>query len=232
MKLFKTLFLSLILALITSQLSAQIKVWNNNNVSIGYNGQVSPLKLVITGSSYQHPKDTKSGGFWFQNYRNNIGSPNSSFFYNEPIMEPQFSNAMWIGRWTRQMWRGYFFEVSSTSYKTVSDENLKKNIVQWQESALAKISNINAYKYDYDISKFENIHEDKKEAVEESGRDKIGFLASNIQAEFPQLVSEIEDTDYLSVDYVSLIPVLLEAIKEQQLLIEELQTKVTALENE
>ena len=47
--------------------------------------------------------------------------------------------------------------------------------------------------------------------------NKIGLLAQEIEEVFPELVKEGEDKDgTLSVNYQGLIPVLINAIKEQQ----------------
>ncbi len=46
-------------------------------------------------------------------------------------------------------------------------------------------------------------------------RKRLGFLAQDVQALFPELVEEDKD-GYLYVDYVGLIPVLVESVKEQQ----------------
>lgn len=43
----------------------------------------------------------------------------------------------------------------------------------------------------------------------------MGFIAQKVQTEFPELVSEDEE-GYLSIDYIGIIPVLVEAMKEQQ----------------
>lgn len=52
-------------------------------------------------------------------------------------------------------------------------------------------------------------------------RTRLGFVAQEVQQLFPELVQQ--DTDgYLYIDYVGLIPVLVESVKEQQEQIDEL----------
>jgi len=47
--------------------------------------------------------------------------------------------------------------------------------------------------------------------------EKIGLLAQDIQKVFPELVKESGDEDgTLSINYQGLIPILINAIKEQQ----------------
>ena len=50
----------------------------------------------------------------------------------------------------------------------------------------------------------------------------------DIQKVFPEIVKE-NNNGYLSVNYIALIPVLVEAIKEQQIKIEELEKEVAKL---
>ncbi|TKG90731.1 tail fiber domain-containing protein [Puteibacter caeruleilacunae] len=54
---------------------------------------------------------------------------------------------------------------------------------------------------------------------------EIGFIAQDLREVFPELVSEDKD-GYLSIDYISLIPVLVEALKEQQAEIDELKQAI------
>jgi DNA-binding MltR family transcriptional regulator len=63
-----------------------------------------------------------------------------------------------------------------------------------------------------------------QEKLKTDKRTRLGFIAQDVQAIFPELVEE-DAEGYLSVDYLGLIPVLVEAIKEQQVQIEELQKK-------
>jgi hypothetical protein len=64
----------------------------------------------------------------------------------------------------------------------------------------------------------------------ESGKNQIGIMAQEVKEVFPQLVKQDEKTQQLSVNYVALIPVLIESIKEQQKQIEELKVLVNQLQ--
>jgi len=112
-----------------------------------------------------------------------------------------------------------------------SDRRLKSNIKNWQGSTLDKIGKINIYRYDLDISKFGELPEKSTKKLTDESRNQIGFMAQEIQNEFPELVRSATDEGYLAVNYVSMIPILLAAINEQQELIKELQAKVEILEN-
>ena len=56
------------------------------------------------------------------------------------------------------------------------------------------------------------------------GKQKIGVLAQEIQEVFPELVSE-DDNEMLAVNYQGLVPVLINALKEQNVKMKEQETK-------
>jgi len=62
-------------------------------------------------------------------------------------------------------------------------------------------------------------------------QDWIGLSAQEVQAVFPELVKENED-GYINVNYTGLIPVLVEAIKEQDAAIVELQSELVKMRTE
>ena len=90
-----------------------------------------------------------------------------------------------------------------------SDARLKSNIISLG-STLAKLMKIDGKSYTLKSNEKVN---------------KIGLLAQEIEEVFPELVKEGEDKDgTLSVNYQGLIPVLINAIKEQQNQIDELKS--------
>ena len=95
-----------------------------------------------------------------------------------------------------------------------SDERLKENI-QPIQNALSKVESISGNTYDWKEG-FEKIHSHK-------GND-LGVIAQEVQSVLPEVVTERE-TGYLAVDYVKLVPVLIEAIKELSAKVKELENK-------
>jgi uncharacterized protein (DUF342 family) len=68
-------------------------------------------------------------------------------------------------------------------------------------------------------------------------RTEFGVIAQDVEKVFPELVGENEG--YKTTNYIGLIPVLIEALKDQQKIIEqqnknleELQNRIVKLENE
>ena len=122
----------------------------------------------------------------------------------------------------------------------LSDARAKKDIVKIN-SALDKILNIDGYTYKYDMTKYNK-----------NGSEDIstyyGFLAQNIKEYLPHavrlkkvpfeftesripLTEEASNTKLLNVvDYTAIVPVTVEAIKEQQIIIENQNAKIQDLE--
>lgn len=88
-----------------------------------------------------------------------------------------------------------------------SDATLKKNIHRLT-NPLQLITQLSGYTYNWKDEQLDNT-------------EQIGLLAQEIQKVYPQLVKE--NNGKLSVNYSGMVPVLLEAIKEQQQQIEELK---------
>ena len=91
-----------------------------------------------------------------------------------------------------------------------SDARLKSNIVSLG-STLPKLLQIDGKSY------------------EMKGKQKIGVLAQEIQEVFPELVSE-DDNEMLAVNYQGLVPVLINALKEQDAKMKEQEKKINRLE--
>ena len=62
---------------------------------------------------------------------------------------------------------------------------------------------------------------DKFCAENENGRERFGFLAQNVKEVFPELV-HTDNTGYMYVDYIGLIPILVQSINELKAKVEEL----------
>jgi len=91
-------------------------------------------------------------------------------------------------------------------------ERYKKNVTSI-DNALNKVMQIDGVYYDLRSEDFP-----EKKFSEEK---QVGLIAQNLESQFPELVATDED-GYKSVAYDKLTPVLVEAIKEQQDLIERL----------
>ena len=106
---------------------------------------------------------------------------------------------------------------SAVLYNTTSDERLKENIAD-ADDALSVVDAIQVRKYDW---KDGGQHED------------YGFIAQELAEVVNHVVSTGRtEEDMWGVDYGKLTPLLVKAIQEQQVAIEALTARVTALEAE
>jgi len=101
--------------------------------------------------------------------------------------------------------------VTAVDFNTTSDERLKANI-EVISSALEKVKSINGVSFEW----------------KDSGQASTGVIAQNIEEVFPELV---HGNDPKTVNYNGLIGVLIEAIKEQQVQIEDLQAQINNLKS-
>jgi len=110
----------------------------------------------------------------------------------------------------------------TTGITCSSDRRFKKNISPIQNS-LEKVLNLQGVNYDWRIDEFPNKHFN-------DGR-QLGFIAQEIEEVLPIVVQTDKD-GYKSVDYSRLTPVLAEAIKEQQAIINSQQAEINSLKSE
>jgi hypothetical protein len=96
-----------------------------------------------------------------------------------------------------------------------SDRQLKDNITPI-ENALEKVKQIGGYTFDWN---------DKQTTYE--GHD-VGVIAQEIEAVLPEVVTT-RDTGFKAVKYEKIVPLLIEAIKEQQTQIENQQSQIDEL---
>lgn len=116
---------------------------------------------------------------------------------------------------------------SVTSYQT-SDARLKRNVTDIQSDAMLKIKDLHPVQYQLlqvedvvveDTATIKIPHFSKDVDLEQK---HYGLLAQDVQKLFPELVSEDGD-GYLSLNYVELIPLLIQAVQELSAEVEELK---------
>lgn len=107
-------------------------------------------------------------------------------------------------------------KIKSDGITETSDKRLKKNI-ETLESALAKLLQLRGVSYNWRVDEYPELKlEDGKQ---------LGVIAQEIEKLFPEVVNT-DEQGYKSVEYSHLVPVLIEAIKSQHLIIEDYQATV------
>lgn len=114
-------------------------------------------------------------------------------------------------------------EMSVTTGITCSSDARFKTNIQNLSSSLDKVMQLRGVSYDWRVSEFP-----KKKFNDEK---QIGFIAQELESVVPELVKDDVD-GYKSVDYTKVAPILVEAIKEQQNIIDAQQKEIAQLQNE
>jgi hypothetical protein len=112
----------------------------------------------------------------------------------------------------------------------LSDSRVKTNIMDL-DYGLAAVLQLSAKKYEYDRENKFNLNLEKG--------TQIGLIAQEVEAIIPEIVSsdlqltnaQGQLSNMKGIDYVELIPVLIKAIQEQQVLIEKQNAKIGELES-
>ena len=112
-------------------------------------------------------------------------------------------------------------DVIAFSSTISSDRKLKENI-RPLENSLDKVLTLEGVKFDWKDDKRDN--------------DQLGFIAQDVEKVLPELVKEVETLKvegetHKVVNYDGVVPVLVEAMKEQQKLINRLEERIKELEN-
>lgn len=128
-----------------------------------------------------------------------------------------------------------FLDIFSYNVLQVSDVRLKENI-RSINNALNLVKQLNGVKYDYKVKAFLSDTLSKKVSSQEMNiinkhrKNYLGFLAQDVQKILPEVVSHDDSTDIYAIDYIKFIPILVEAIKEQQNIIDAQNAKIKELD--
>ena len=238
----KKLFLiSMSIAILSVTSNAQIEMNSSGQVGIGTSpsssydlisikGKMNTLRLGQYGTMPSGASFYSYGGSSFNGtYASAAISFGTRQYYSSYYtrMSPTVNNVCDLGSSSyayRYIYTYYVYELS--------DKRLKENI-QNINGALGIVMDLKGVRYDlkkddaFDESIISN--EEEKASRDADRKDNIGFLAQDVYDVIPEVVNYDDSTDIYSVCYTRLIPVLVEAIKEQQAQVESLQSQVTAL---
>jgi len=111
--------------------------------------------------------------------------------------------------------------ISASAYHTSSDARWKNN-VRSLDNSLDKILGLRGVLFNWNTEDF------PEESFEEG--DQIGFIAQEVENVIPEMV-DTDSKGFKHLQYDNLIPILVEAVKDQQQVIEDLVLRVEELEN-
>ena len=120
----------------------------------------------------------------------------------------------------------------ATSVNTTSDARLKTNIKKVETETLQKMQDLQPVRFNW--QQVETVQETDTAAARKMyfsedmdyDRSHYGFLAQDVQKLFPELVHE-DRNGYMSVNYVELIPLLVQAVQELSIQVIDLQNSLS-----
>tara|TARA_Y100001954_G_C15461070_1_gene430892 strand:- start:35 stop:649 length:615 start_codon:yes stop_codon:yes gene_type:complete len=193
-----------------------------NSTAMGYNTTASGHFSTAMGSF------TEASGL----YSTTMGGGTTASGYTSTAMgvnttaSGDYSTAMGYG--TTASGNGELYNsgnVKGLSFISTSDRRVKQNITTFSE-ALSKVMLLNPKTYFYNTEAFPRFEAEKD-------KPQIGFIAQEVEAIFPEMViTDGDEVGLKGVRYGQLTAVLVQAIKEQQGLIEELQKQIKELQKE
>ncbi|WP_179019799.1 tail fiber domain-containing protein [Winogradskyella forsetii] len=107
-------------------------------------------------------------------------------------------------------YRGFFSE-STGNYSSISDRRTKKDITAIENGTLNKVMQLNPVSY---------IMKDQKDT-----KRNLGLISQEVQDIFPSITTYVEEADLITLSYTELIPILIKALQEQQVIIEAQKAK-------
>lgn len=202
MKKFTFLFVLGFLALSLNSFS-QIKVNSTGNVGIKTTDITNAL--VVNGTVKIKAQETSN---WGSALQTTISNPDACAYhlYNE-----YYGKTVFFVHGSGYLWcklGGYFG----------SDIRMKEDIRELQ-SPLSKILKLKGVTY-----KYKNDKEKDKSKLD----DRIGLIAQDVEKILPEVVKDMDDGTK-AIAYTDIIGVLVEAIKEQQIQINDLKSKTEKL---
>jgi len=200
---------------------AQLKVASNGYVGINNSSPTNQLDVNgdvrISGHNIEFLGDYSDFEF--------------DMSFGDPNFLPASNNYGLVGNYNKQLYAVYASKVYGNQVLLTSDKRKKENIKSL-ENVMAKITKIAGKKYDFKIDYLDSIkNEKKREKLIEDSKNHVGFIAQDLKNIIPEAVSYDEKNDAYYVDYIAIIPYLVEAIKEQQHTIDEQNQRLDDIEN-
>jgi hypothetical protein len=183
-------------------------------------GANKPTSMVVNDS-------TNNGSFVCRASGTGDGNLAGMTFWNDTYtlkLGVRSDGAFGLGGWSRAAWSWYSDPggnmVASGNVTAYSDPRLKENFVNIKDPiTLVKKLNGGTFNWKHGFA-----HTEVK-----AGKKDYGILANEVEAIMPEIVTEsieIEGEKYKTVCYEKIVPLLIEAIKEQQKQIDELTALV------
>ena len=199
----------------TAKVSTSLDILNHNNHGAGWGGFLNFAAIDGSGSNHRMI-DNGPGQLYLQL------DPNGYVSHSEFLVVSE-SN----------IFTGH---TAMASHSTYSDKRLKQNI-NTLNYGLETLMQLNPVSYEWNPAAYTKLTSQKELSKNFQGT-QVGFIAQEVEALIPEVVKEVKD-GYKSLEYHNLTAVIVQAVKEQQtiieaqkLAIEELSQQVEQLKNQ
>lgn len=203
------------MAIIATKVNAQIKIVNNGRIGIGTNSVASNEKMVINaGTNRALLLQTNHTSDWWQSSAAHVNRANTT---------------SWVVRYSgsdRFFVHGTGYIYANGAYYS-SDLKLKTDIETLQ-SPLETVLSLRGVSYMQKEDSEEYEKSIKEGILIEKPMRKIGFIADEVQAVVPELVKTTPDGTK-ALAYYSITALNVEAIKEQQRIIDSMKQEIVNL---
>lgn len=238
----KILFIALCFFFLKTNSYSQVQLRSDNKFMVGYN-VYTPLTL-----GYYTSNGVNNGKWGIESWDNGLNiwkpwpCPNSGNYF---LFIRDDNGSIGIGRRPTAGKLDVAGDIAiNGTIKISSDARLKTNVVGLT-SCMDKLSKLNGKSYIKslppknepsldnikDSVKYLTILHSKDNKRNEESRTEFGFIAQELNEIFPELVQK-DSLGYLYVDYISLIPVIVEALKEQNVNNNSKDSLIQALTNQ
>ena len=207
-------FISVIFLVLSASSYSQLKVNSSGRVGIGGENPDATYRLRLSSAIFV------SGDI----YPNLIISQDPTNSPYGRVIYPSSNNSCKLG-----LSNLAFNAIWTYSLTNLSDGRQKENVKDIT-GALETVMKLKGIKYDLK-KEYSYMPEELNGAKEFSETDalrknKVGFIAQDVYSVLPEVVKYDKTTDVYGINYAEIVPVLVEAIKEQQTQIEELKTEL------
>jgi hypothetical protein len=146
-------------------------------------------------------------------------------------LPPGVTSNGYVGNCTRQFLEVRGQSVFANHYPCSSDIRFKENF-RTIDNPLKKVLQLTGKKYDYISESSDTIGNDQdKKKIAKLKKDNLGFVAQEVLKILPEAVVYDEEIDRYYLEYNAIVPVVVEAMKEQQTQIETLKSEISSLKN-
>ncbi len=237
----KKIIIAIIFAAIfkTSFSQGQFKIRNDSYIQIGY----TTYKALTFGQSTN--LTTNNGNFAVEYCSGCTSSGNGGFNIWKPWPTAYSGNFLFyirdngnigvgnIGDNSAKMWVSG--NILANAFNLYSDQRFKENI-RPLDNPLESFMKIKPFQYNFIQNKINkendslSVNINKDNTINRNFDQKLhfGFLAQDIQKIYPNLVTE-DEKGYLALNYVELIPVMIDAIQKQNEKILQLEAIIQTL---